>query len=380
MPKISKIQTIPFRLPLVNLDKPNQQDAVEHILVRLVTDTGHIGLAEAIPRLSIYGETPESIQTIIQKHLAPRLIGLPIEDVPAINQQMTAIANNLTAKGALDIALHEAIVATKGLSPLDFGSLITELPNLEGVGTRRRPYLTSAKTKLKVSYLLTSANFTTMLAEAKAAYDKEVRLFKMTIGTDFDAEVDCLKKLQAEFAGSGVSWYADADEKLLIDQLQMQLRQLAELGVLYVEEPLPIEMIPARIFVITTNILPIIANDSTLTYRDLIRELSFDTFDILNIEPSRTGYYQSGQMLTLARRHEKGVMVSSIASSTLGAMQAAIFAAQAGIDYPLEVGFMLRLQEDIVNQPIKIVNGYIELDSLRGITVDKQQLKKFVCK
>ncbi len=349
MPKIAKIQTIPFRLPMVGLDKTNHQDTLEHILVRLVTDSGHVGVAEAIPRPLIYGETPESIQTIIQKHLAPRLIGLPIDDIPAINHQMSAIVNNHTAKGAR-------------------------------VGTHKRPYLMPVKSKIKVSYILDIFDHVSALTEAKTVYDKGVRIFKVKVGHNFEEDLACIKKLQAEFSGSGVSFYANANEELLIDQLQMQLRQLADLGILYVEEPLPIEMIPARIFVLTTNILPIIANISTLTYRNLIRELSFDTFDILNIEPARTGYYQSEQMLVLARRHQKGIMVNSQASSTLGTMQAAIFATQFGIDYPLEVSSLLKLKEEIVNRPIEIVNGCIEIESLRGITVDKQQLKKFICK
>ena len=87
MPNIAEIQTIPFRLPMrgsLSWGKAGHLSSLEHVLVRLITDTGLIGLAEAPPRPTIYGETVESIVTIIQKHLAPRLIGLPIEDMGAI--------------------------------------------------------------------------------------------------------------------------------------------------------------------------------------------------------------------------------------------------------------------------------------------------------
>ena len=78
MPKIAEIQTIPFRLPMagaLSWGKASRMDSVEHVLVKLITDTGHVGLAEAPPRPTIYGETPELVVVIIQKHLAPRIIG-----------------------------------------------------------------------------------------------------------------------------------------------------------------------------------------------------------------------------------------------------------------------------------------------------------------
>jgi L-alanine-DL-glutamate epimerase-like enolase superfamily enzyme len=111
MPKIAEIQTITFRLPMsgsLNWGKASRLDRLEHVLVRLVADSGHVGLAEATPRPTIYGETPESIHAIIRNYLAPNLIGLELTDVEGLNRKMAAIANNHTAKGAIDISLHEA--------------------------------------------------------------------------------------------------------------------------------------------------------------------------------------------------------------------------------------------------------------------------------
>lgn len=333
-------------------------DELEHVLVRLVADSGHIGWAEATPRPTIYGETPESIQAIIEKHLAPRLIGLPLEDIPAINQVMAAIANNHTAKGAIDISLHEALAAFQGKNLLD--------------------YLDPPTRKIKVSYILGIADQAAMLAEAKTVYEQGVRVLKVKVGRNFGDDVALIQKLQAEFKGSGLSLYADANEGLLPDQAQSQLQQLAELGILYVEEPLPVEMIPERAALRQSETLPLIADDSTFTLRDLNRELRFDTFDILNIKTARTGYTASGQMLAAVRQRGKGVMVGSQASSTLGTVRAALFAGLEGIDYPSELSFFLKLEADIVNRPIELVDGYLDLNQLVEIEVDEEQLQQFV--
>jgi L-alanine-DL-glutamate epimerase-like enolase superfamily enzyme len=358
MPKIAEIQTITFRLPLtgsLSWGKASRLDTLEHVLVRLVTDTGHTGLAEATPRPTIYGETPESIQTIIQKHLAPKLIGLEVADIEEVHQRMATIANNHTAKGAIDICLYEILAAIQEQSLLD--------------------YFNPPNRKIKVSYILGISERMAMLAEAKAVYQRGVRVLKVKVGRDFAADIRVIQALQAEFKGSHLELYADANEGLTPDGATAQLRQLADLGILYIEEPLPVELIPERAALRQAEILPLIADDSTFTPRDLTRELRFNTFDILNIKTARTGYTQSLHMLEAARQQQKGVMVGSQASSTLGTIRAAIFAGLEGVNHPCELSFFLKLEDEIVNRPIELTDGYLELDSLVGITLDEERLR-----
>jgi L-alanine-DL-glutamate epimerase-like enolase superfamily enzyme len=360
MPKITDIETIPFNLPMsgsLSWGKASRLDSLEHVLVRLVIDTGHVGWAEAPPRPTIYGETPESIQAIIHQHLAPKLIGLEATDIEGVNRQMDVIAYNHAAKGAIDISLHEAVATWQGQTLLDT--------------------LRPAQRKIKVSYILGISERTTMLAEARTVYDQGVRVFKVKVGRDFAADLNRIRELQTEFEGSGLSLYADANECFEPAQAQSQLRRLAELGMLYVEEPLPVEMIPDRAALRQSRTLPIIADDSTFTPRDLARELTFDTFDILNIKTARTGYYASQQMLAAARQRGKGVMVGSQASSTLGTIRAALFAGLEGIEHPSELSFFLKLEDDIVNRPLRLSDGYLELNRLEGIEVDEAQLARF---
>jgi L-alanine-DL-glutamate epimerase-like enolase superfamily enzyme len=270
---------------------------------------------------------------------------------------MAVIANNHTAKGAIDIALHETLAAWQGQSLLD--------------------YLNPPKRKIKVSYILGISEPASMLAEARAVFERGVRVLKVKVGRNFADDVALIQSLQAEFKGAQLDLYADANEGLLPEEAPAQLRQLADLGILYVEEPLPVELISERAGLRAAEILPLIADDSAFTPRDLARELHFDTFDILNIKTARTGYTQSLQMLAAVQQQHKGVMVGSQASSTLGTIRAAVFAGLAGIDHPSELSFFLKLEEEIVNRPIELKEGYLELDSLVGIRVDEARLQEF---
>lgn len=361
MAKIAEIHTTTFRLPMSRglvWGRNGRIHELVHVLVRVVTDSGHVGMAEATPRPSIYGETPESVHAIIQNHLAPGLIGLEADDTESITQIMAGVANNHTAKGALDICLHEARAKVQGKN------LLT--------------YLHPPNRKIEISYILGLSRQKTLLSDAKEAYDRGVRVFKVKVGWDLAQELASLKALLAEFEGSGARLYADANECLLPGQAHSQLGQLAGLGVLYVEEPLPVEAIATRAKLKQAKILPIIADDSTFTSRDLSRELHYDTFDILNIKPARTGYTESGRMLAAALKYRKGVMVGSQASATLGTVRAAFFAGMKGIDYPCELSFFLKLKDDIVTTPITIKDGFIDLNELGHIAIDEKRLERFV--
>src|SRR6202034_3459875 len=80
--KITKVEAIPFTIPY---RKPlrfasGEVTEAEHVLVRVHTDDGLTGTAEAPPRPFTYGETQASILAIVRTVFAPQVTGLsPLE-------------------------------------------------------------------------------------------------------------------------------------------------------------------------------------------------------------------------------------------------------------------------------------------------------------
>ncbi|HMN29419.1 MAG TPA: enolase C-terminal domain-like protein, partial [Caldilineaceae bacterium] len=149
-----------------------------------------------------------------------------------------------------------------------------------------------------------------------------------------------------------------------------RLAHLRDLGLAYCEEPLPVELIRQRAALRGEGVMPLIADDSCFTLRDLQRELDFDTFDILNIKTARTGYTESSLMLEQALAAGKGVMVGSQASAGLGTVRAALFAARTGIEHPCELSFFLKLKSDILNRPVLLHDGYLCVTDVIDIEID----------
>jgi len=345
--RIARITTRLLRLPLrstLKWGRASELDELEHVLVRVEADGGAVGIAEAPVRPTIYGETVASITGIIEHYLAPRLLGLPVTAGDAVAAALASVANNHTARGSLDIAIQEAAAVAAGSTLLAVA-----------VGPNRH---------LRVSYILGITSLKEALAEVRAVIERGVTVFKVKVGRDSKQDARLLGALQHEFGGSEVMIYADANQLFVPEDAIGRLEQLAHLGIHYVEEPLPIELISARHALRRANVLPIIADDSCFTLAELKRELELDTFDILNIKPARTGFTTSRRMLELARSAGKGVMVGSQASSGLGTVHAAIFASHSGVTHPSELSFPLKLHEDSITPPLSFHRGVLAVSRL----------------
>ena len=350
---IAKVTTQPFILALngsLRWGKGSALEKLEHVLVRVESAAGHVGVGEAPVRPTIYGETVASVEAVVREHFAPGLLGLELSNEEAIADVLHSVANNHTARGALDIALCEARATSQGTTLFE---------------TWRGP-----QKRVRVSYILGLGPLDEKLAEARAAFEQGVHVFKVKTGRNVAHDEQTIRALGTEF-GKDVLLYADANEGLELKTAARTLERLAKLGIAYVEEPLPVERLKERSALKAENILPIIADDSCFSLRDLRRELDFDTFDILNIKTARTGFTESSAMLELARAAAKGVMVGSQASSGLGTLHAALFASRAGVTHPSELSFPLKLQKDTLATPLRFKKGFLELRDLDGYHIDR---------
>ena len=78
--KITSVEAIPYAIPYT---KPlrfasGEVHAAEHVLVRVHTDDGVVGVAEAPPRPFTYGETQDGVVAVIEKIFAPQVVGLTL--------------------------------------------------------------------------------------------------------------------------------------------------------------------------------------------------------------------------------------------------------------------------------------------------------------
>lgn len=360
MTRIAAIRTARLRLPMTSSlrwGSRSELGEIAHVLVRVDTDDGAFGIAEAPVRPTIYGETPESVEAVIGRFLSPALTGAELHDDDALRRATSTVPYNYAARGAVDVAVREARERSRG-------------------STLLRAYRGS-RDQVRVSYILGIDTPQRMVAEAERVAREGVLVFKVKVGRDHDADVAALQDLGVALAGTGAVLYADANEAYASAEAPRRLERLAALGVAWVEEPLPVHLLRERAELRRLAVLPIIADDSAFTLRDLERELAFDTFDILNVKPARTGFGDSLAMLDRAHAAGKGVMIGSQAASGLGTAHAAILASRIEVTHPSELSFPLRLERDSLERALTYANGWLSVDALADARLRRDHLDAF---
>ena len=163
--KITHVEAIPFAIPYAKPLKfaSGEVHVAEHVLVRVHTDDGVVGVAEAPPRPFTYGETQVGVIAVIEKIFAPAVIGLALTEREQIQARLNRTVGNPVAKSSLDMAIWDAMGKTLGFQ-------VTEL--LGGYTDRMR-----------VSHMLGFDEPAAMVAEAERMRDTYgITTFKVKVG------------------------------------------------------------------------------------------------------------------------------------------------------------------------------------------------------
>ena len=112
--KIRSISATPFRIPLAQAISlsTGARGSAEHVLVEVLTEDGVTGHAECVPRPTLYGETFQTAASVIENSLAPLVIGTPVSDLQRLRARLHGVANNATAKAAVELAAFDAFGKT----------------------------------------------------------------------------------------------------------------------------------------------------------------------------------------------------------------------------------------------------------------------------
>ena len=190
--RIQSVRAIPVDLPL-----PHPMEwatgcmaSQAHVLVRIMTDEGVEGIAEAIPRENIYGETQVGMVHVINNLLAPLVAGLDPFDVEKVHEAMAFIKGNLAAKGGIDVALWDIMGKACGL------------PCHKLLGGYRD--------SIEPSRILWLTSDEVMVDQARELNAKGYRAFKVKGGLDPDADVRVLSGGERQALAIGRAMYFGA--------------------------------------------------------------------------------------------------------------------------------------------------------------------------
>lgn len=363
--RIAAIESIPIKLPLA---KPlimggRRYETSESLLVRVARDDGAEGWGEAAP-YAAYGEQLASLVADVRDVVAPRAAGQTLDARAGLLAELQGTQCSPRALAAVEMAMADAFARANGVSVADL------------YGGARRDILTQ-------KWLIGAPRIEEEIAEAEKRAAEGIVLFMLKVGSK-SVKQDALlaKRLRRDF-GDRVLLCADANGSWNSAQAVSYLSQVDGVGLLYLEQPLPIGKLQEAAAVAAAVATPLSLDEGVAGTQDILAAWKAGATRGAIIKPSKYG--------GLARGLEAGILCDAlgikvglatpVAESSIGtaaALQLAAVLPQVDWDIGPSSDY---LAEDLVTAPIRHVSGRLRVPGGPGlgVEIDTRQVERFRC-
>jgi L-alanine-DL-glutamate epimerase-like enolase superfamily enzyme len=363
--KIIKVEAIPFQLPFdptLHLRFAYRTSkSADHVLVRIYTDEGVIGISEAPARPEIYGETQGSILSMVDKYLGPYIVGKDPFFLEEIHSQLDHIPYNFCAKSAVDIALHDLI-----------GKWM-KIPIYKLLGGKTQEVVS-------LSWMVGLNPKDQMVQECERFMKMGIQAFKIKAGLNFDDDLKTFVAIRKTL-GEKVLLYVDANQGYRFFKKAVRfINTLSEHGLVWIEEPFPVGLKKERREASKRLLVPFVGDESCITPADVAQEITLGAVDIVMVKVARTGFFRTRKIISLCQQAGIPCLIGSQGDSSIGAA-ASLHTAVAfpNILFPAEVSYHMRMEGDLLMKPLEFKDGsWVVPDGPGlGVDIDEKALKKY---
>jgi len=315
----------------------------QNIVVRIYTDYEVFGVGEASPSKRVTHETPQTVLKALDK-IAPRLIGMHPLRIEKIMETMDqTVAENPSAKAAIDIALHDIMGKT------------TRRPLFELLGGYRQEVLTDITLGIKESE--------EMAKDAINAVRKGFRALKVKVGVNPEEDFERIQEIR-KVVGSNVAVRIDANQGWTVHQAIEVLKKLERLNVEFVEQPVKADDIEGLAEVKKNSSIPVMADESVHSPEDVLYVIRKEAADLINIKLMKSGgILKARKIAAVAEAANVPCMIGCMGESTIGITAGVHFAvAVKNVQYA-------DLDSDILLKERTVLEGGAKLKASKRISL-----------
>jgi len=325
--------------------------AAHNVLVRILTDSGIVGLGESSPFPLITGDTQDT-NLIMARIIREMIKGKNPLSVDSLIVEMGHIVHsNPSIVAAFDMALMDILGKAAGLSIFrllggDQGTFETDVT--VGIDAPEK-----------------------MAASARSYAARGYRNIKIKVGLepDFDAE-----RVQAvrEAIGKDVSLRIDANQGWTIPQAIYALRKMERFDVQFAEQPVVAWDIAGLKTVRNASPVPVCADESLFLPRDAMKLIQAGACDYFNIKLMKAGgMMNSVRIAHIADAANIRCMVGCMLETRLALTAGAhVVASQRNIAFADLDAYAVHTMDPIVGGMTVSQAGEIVLPELPGLGVD----------
>lgn len=358
--KIKDIEIYYFDIPLTQPFKIaiGTVTAASDVLVRIITDSGLIGLGEASPFLPITGETQETNITAA-RHIRDMLLGKdPLAIESHLREMRPFMHTNPSIVAAFDMAFYDLL------------GKVTGLPLYRLLGGDR--------TNLESDITVDLDEPQIMAKRAKEFVDRGFRTIKVKVGQSPQLDEARLRAIR-ESIGEAPAIRIDANQGWTVPQAVEALRRLEKYRIEFCEQPVAAGDIDGMRLVREGSPIPIMADESLFLPADAIKLIKAGACDYFNIKVMKAaGLANSIRIADIAEAANIRCMLGCMVESRLALTAAAhVMAAKPNIVFADLDGFTSHTVDPIIGG-MKLDGGKITLPEAPGLgcDVDPAFLKK----
>jgi len=362
--KITRVEAIPFAIPYRKPLKfaSGEVHVAEHVLVRVHTDDGVVGIAEAPPRPFTYGETQAGIVTVIEQIFAPQVVGLSLLERETMVARLARTVGNPAAKAALDMAVWDALGRTLDVQ-------VTEL--LGGYTDRMR-----------VSHMLGFDEPAAMVAEAQRVREQHgISTFKVKVGRRPVSLDTAVVRALRENLGPDIELYVDGNRGWTASESAAAMKEMSDLGLLFAEELCPADDVLGRRWLVSQLDVPFIADESAVTPADVTREILGGSATAISIKVARSGFTHSQRVHHLAEGLGLEVVMGNQIDGQIGTLCTVAFGSSFRLTSRRagELSNFLDMSDDLLTEPLEIHDGELTIRPGAGLgaEIDPDKLARY---
>ena len=319
-------------------------DAVTAVLVEVRTDEGVVGQGFAYTLDATRGAALE----LIVQSLVPALLGAPV-DAPAERwADMIAAPNALGATGATMVA-----VAAIDTAVWDAAARTADEPLHRLLGSVRSEISTYASSGLWLSTPIAE-----LAAEAQRHVDAEFTAVKLRLGHDPATDLARVAAVR-EAVGPAVAIHVDANQQFGVADAIARAGRLADLGVVWFEDPVPARDLDALAEVRAASSVDVVAGETAFGPAEARAMLGADAVDIVMPDLQRiggiTGFLQTADAAAAAGRPMSTHFFTEYSVSLAGSV--------AGMTSIEHIDWFV----DLFEERVEIVDGRIQIPNRPGI-------------
>lgn len=282
-------------------------DSAINVFLKINTRDGFTGFGCAAPAPEVTGETATDVLEKTREIVEPILINADPERISLIIEklkpQLKAYPSTLAM---VDMALWDILAKKAGLP----------LYKLLG-GYRNR-----MKTSITIGIMPVDET----VAHAKAFIDQGFKVLKIKGGNNVDEDVERLLKTR-EAVGKSIEIRFDANQGYTVEESVRFVKETKKVRVELLEQPTPYDELEKMAAVASRVSIPVMADESLQSLRDVFNMASRNQADMINIKIMKVGgIYEAMHINSVARSARLEAMVGCMDESAMGIAAGLAFA------------------------------------------------------